>query len=103
MVVQSASLRVTPSLPVHHTRAVSGFPQEHSRPCDPRRYRALYPDLWFAFLRAHFRDPVEVAYFFGVDAKTGKDWWEGVSRSQGWAVAYAIENIPTAAAFLRAA
>ena len=27
----------------------------------------------------------------------------GVTRSQGWAVAYAVETIPTAAAFLRAA
>jgi hypothetical protein len=70
---------------------------------DPRRYRALYPDKWQAFLHAHFRDAVHVAYFFGVSERTGRDWWEGVTASQGWAVAYAIEAIPTAAAYLRAA
>lgn len=76
-------------------------PSRASVPCDPRRYRALYPDLWFQFIRAHFSDAVHVAFTFGVDAKTGRDWWEGHTRSQGWAVAWAIEHIPAARAYLR--
>jgi hypothetical protein len=70
---------------------------------DPRRYRSLYPDKWHGFLHAHFRDVMHVAYSFGVSERTARDWWEGVSTSQGWAVAYAIENIPGAAEHLRAA
>lgn len=103
MVVPFAVPSSPPALPAKVNAAASGFPPEFSRPCDPRRYRALYPDRWFAFLRAHFRDAVEVSYFFGVDPKTGKDWWQGISRSQGWAVAYAIDTIPTAREYLRAA
>lgn len=76
-------------------------PSRESVPYDPRRYRALYADLWFRFIRGHFRDAVEVAFVFGVDAKTGRDWWEGHTRSQGWAVAWAIEHIPAARAYLR--
>jgi hypothetical protein len=70
---------------------------------DPRRYRSLYPDKWHGFLHAHFRDAMHVAYSFGVSERSARDWWEGVSTSQGWAVAYAIENIPGAAEHLRAA
>ena len=88
-------------LPGNHGMTGAGKPAGHSP--DPRRYRALYPDLWHSFLRAHFRDHLHVAYWFGVSERTGRDWWEGITTSQGWAVAYAIETIPTAAAYLRAA
>ena len=88
-------------LPRHDGTAGAGKPAGHSP--DPRRYRALYPDLWHNFLHAHFRDHLHVAYSFGVSERTGRDWWEGVTTSQGWAVAYAVENIPGAAEFLRAA
>lgn len=91
----------SPSL-LHNLNApLAGTPSGHSP--DPRRYRALYPNLWHKFLHAHFRDHLHVAYSFGVSERTGRDWWEGVTTSQGWAVAYAIESIPTAAQYLRAA
>lgn len=98
-----SSLGASPSLPEQIGTRAWGFPPEFSRPCDPRRYRALYPDMWFRFLRAHFQDATAVAYFFGVDSKTAREWWEGITRSQGWAVSYAIESIPTAREYLRAA
>ncbi len=91
----------SPSADPMPTTAISGKPAGNSP--DPRRYRALYPDRWHNFLHAHFRDAQQVGYFFGVSERTARDWWEGVTRSQGWAVAYAIETIPTAAQFLRAA
>jgi hypothetical protein len=85
----------------------AGLPAEFSpafaRPFDPRRFRALYPGRWREFLRAHFRDPVHVAYFFSVDPKTARDWWDGLSGAQGWAVAYAVQAVPGAAGFLRVA
>ena len=101
MVVRSDVASVSPVSAVNHTAVISGKPSGHSP--DPRRFRALYPDRWFSFLHAHFRDHVQVAYFFGVSERTGRDWWEGKTGSQGWAVAYAIENVPNAVQFLRAA
>ena len=91
----------SPVLPDMVNTEISGKPSGNSP--DPRRYRALYPDRWHLFLHAHFRDAQHVAFFFGVSERTGRDWWEGVTASQGWAVAYAIETIPAAQAFLRAA
>ena len=109
MVVQSHYSSSPPSLPLKNATGGAGSPSglppgksPGSNP-DPRRYRALYPDLWCAFLHAHFRDALHVAFFFSVSERTGRDWWEGVTTSQGWAVAYAVETIPTAAAYLRAA
>ena len=73
------------------------------RAVDLHRYRALFPQRWSAFLRAHFRDPVHAAYFFNVDEKTARNWFEGVTGPQGWAVARAIAAVPTARAWLEAA
>lgn len=97
--------RLASGSPVSHAEMVNaikaGNPAGNSP--DPRRYRALYPDKWHGFLHAHFLDAQQVGYFFGVSERTARDWWEGVTRSQGWAVAYAIESIPTAREYLRAA
>lgn len=73
------------------------------RPCDPRQFRAQYPQRWQAFLRAHFMSTVHVAAFFDTDEKTARLWWEGVNAPQGWAVDFAIQSIPSAQAWLRAA
>jgi len=73
------------------------------RPCDPRRFRAVYPDRWMAFIRAHFASPVHVAVFFDVDEKTARLWWEGTNAPQGWVVDFAIQSIASAAVWLRAA
>jgi len=79
------------ALPMANT-ANPGKPSGHSP--DPHRFRALYPDRWHTFLHSHFRDHIHVAFAFGVSERTGRDWWEGKTGSQGWAVAYAAEIIP---------
>lgn len=70
------------------------------RPCDPRAFQRLYPDRWSGFLRAHFRNSVEVAVFFDVDEKTARQWIEGVTGPRGWAASYACIAIPGAASWL---
>lgn len=59
------------------------------RPFDPFRFKALFPDQWSAFLRAHHRRPEEVAVFYGVTFKTAENWWHGVNAGSGSAVALA--------------
>ena len=71
--------------------------------CDPKRFRARYPDRWRSFLRAHFMNPTHVQFFFDVDAKTAIHWWEGTHSPQAWALDFAVVTIPTAKAWLEAA
>ena len=59
------------------------------RPVDPYRFKALFPDQWAAFLRAHHRRPEEVAVFYGVTFKTAENWWHGVTAGTGASVAQA--------------
>jgi hypothetical protein len=73
------------------------------RPCDPREFRAQFPCKWQGFLRAHFQSHLHAAVFFSVEEKTARLWWEGTNAPQGWAVDYAIQSIPSAASWLRAA
>jgi hypothetical protein len=70
------------------------------RPCDPRAFQRIYPDRWHGFLKAHFRNSVEVAAFFDVDEKTARLWLEGCNAPRGWAVAYALTRLPSAAKYL---
>lgn len=70
------------------------------RPCDPRAFQRLYPDRWHEFLKAHFRNSVEVAAFFDVNEKTARLWLEGCNAPRGWAVAYAVTRLPSAAKYL---
>lgn len=70
------------------------------RPCDPRAFQRVYPDRWAAFLRANFRNALEVAVFFSVDEKTARQWIEGVTAPRGWAASFAVLAIPSAQAFL---
>ena len=85
-------------------RSPGGFPgMLAGRPCDPRRFRALYPDRWMTFLHAHFWNHTHVAVFFDVDERTARLWWEGTNAPQGWAVDFAVQSIPAAADWLRAA
>lgn len=72
------------------------------RRADPRAFQHLYPDLWHGFLKAHFRNSVEVAAFFDVTEKTARLWMEGCNAPRGWAVAYAVTRLPTAAKYLLA-
>ena len=70
------------------------------RRADPRAFQRLYPDRWHGFLKAHFRNSVEVAAFFDVTEKTARLWLEGCNAPRGWAVAYAVTRLPTAAKYL---
>lgn len=45
-----------------------------------RRFRDQAPARWQAFLHAHFSGPGEVSFFFDVDEKSGRNWWNGVGR-----------------------
>lgn len=74
-----------------------------ARRCDPHAIRRKFPAKWMGFLRAHFRDAVEVAYFFSVDAKTARLWWEGSTGPQGWAVDFAHRTFPNARQWMEAA
>ncbi|MFN7224453.1 MAG: hypothetical protein ACK4MS_10580 [Paracoccaceae bacterium] len=69
-------------------------------------YRAgvEFPDLWMAFLRGHFANPVSVAFHFGVTERAAEKWWNGVGGPRGDKVAVALRTVPGAAdALLRAA
>lgn len=71
--------------------------------CDPRAFQRIYPDRWHGFLKAHFRNSVEVAAFFDVNAKTARLWWEGSTGPQGWTVDFAHRVFPEARKWMEAA
>ncbi len=73
------------------------------RRADPMAYRRVFRDKWGDFLRANFHSPVHVAVFFDTDEKTARQWWNDVNQPSGWAVAFARECIPGAAAALKVA
>ena len=56
---------------------------------DPRAFRARFADHWSAFLRAHYRNPEQVAERFGVTFQTACNWWHGSNRPSGDVVALA--------------
>lgn len=71
---------------------------------DLHRLRVVFPDRWSAFLRGHFRDRVQVAYVFGVDERTARNWWDGVSSPRAEVALIAVSRFPAALPFfLRAA
>lgn len=64
---------------------------------DAHRFRAVFPDRWGAFLRAHFRSATEVQFFFDVSERTAYGWWAGSGgRPTGDAVALAVVAFPAA-------
>lgn len=69
-------------------------------PFDPRRFRAVFPDRWTAFLHAHHQSVEEVAYFYGVTHEAARKWWEGVGGPSGAQVAMAFTYFPADAARL---
>lgn len=73
----------------------------NGRPCDPRRLREQFPELWSGFLRANYRDSEEVAFTYGVSEKAARNWIEGRTGPQGWAVDFAILTKRTAVSYLR--
>lgn len=66
------------------------------RPIDLHRMRAVFPDRWSAFLKAHFRNSVTVAFFFSVDEKTARNWIEGTTAPRAEVILSLIERCPAA-------
>lgn len=60
-----------------------------SQPFDPWRFKAVFPDRWSAFLRANYRDAEHVAVEYGVRFQTALNWWQGLNKPSGNAVAQA--------------
>ena len=76
----------------------SGFSSgTFSRPFDLWRFRAVFPDRWSSLLQRHHRDSEEIAFFYGVDEKTARNWLEGATGPRGAHVAMAFEAYPVAA------
>ena len=69
-------------------------------PIDLMALRRCFPDRWSAFLRAHFRDHVHVAYFFGVDERTARNWWNAIGAPRGEVVLAVVARCPSAVALL---
>lgn len=53
---------------------------------DARAARACFQARWQMFLHSNWHDHVQVAAVFSVSEKTARQWWEGVTAPQGWAV-----------------
>lgn len=70
------------------------------RPVDLDRFRTVFPDRWAAFLKAHFRDSVAVAYFFGVNEKTARLWMDGVTAPRAEVVLALAERAPAVIPYL---
>lgn len=76
--------------------AEPAFGEFPGRPVDLHRARCLMPGLWSEVVRANFRRPVDVAYFFDCDERTARNWWEGVSAPRAEVVILAAARIPGA-------
>ena len=70
------------------------------RPINLRHYRAVFPDRWAAFLKAHFGNSVTVAFFFDVDEKTARNWLEGVTAPRAEVVLALAERAPSVIPYL---
>ncbi|WP_131802325.1 hypothetical protein [Yoonia tamlensis] len=54
--------------------------------------------MWRAFLHAHYRNQIEVAYCYGVTEKAAEKWWLGIGGPNGAKVAIAYQTHPAGAA-----
>lgn len=68
--------------------------KSHNNVFEPHRFRAVFPDRWTSFLRAHHRSVEEVAVFYGVTFQTAWNWWQGSNRPSGDKVALAAITHP---------
>lgn len=73
-----------------------GIGEFPGRQFDMDGLRRVFRDRWAAFLKAHFRNSVEVAFFFGTDERTARQWLEGVNAPSGPFVARAVDKFPAA-------
>jgi hypothetical protein len=56
--------------------------------------RRKTPGRWSEFIRAHFADPVAVAYFFNVDEKSARNWWNGRNEPRLSAFSAMLQHMP---------
>jgi hypothetical protein len=64
------------------------------RPADPLAIMRVFPDRWMAFLRAHYRSHIEVAFVYNVSERAARKWWEGVGGARGDKVVIAAVTQP---------
>ena len=69
-------------------------------PVDLNRFRAVFPDRWQAFIKAHFRDIRHVQFSLGVSEKTARDYWAGTTSPRAEVALYAVATHPGALAEL---
>lgn len=76
-------LQVKPRMSVGESGNVLSvqFPDAHAARC-------AFAARWTRFLHDNWRNHVQVAAVFSVSEKTARQWWEGVTAPQGWAVDY---------------
>ncbi len=89
--------RASPGAPASPGVSTGQFP---GVPVDLDRLRRVLPDRWSAFLRAHFRDRIHVAFIFGVDERTARNWWDGVGSPRAEVVLLTISQCPDALPYL---
>jgi hypothetical protein len=87
----------------HCTAAPEASSEKFFRPFDMHGYRRKFPDLWAAFLTAHFRDAQHVAFIFSVTERTAQNWLHGIGSPRPEFVMQAVKNIPGAAMMLEVA
>jgi len=87
----------------HDTEMHEASSEKFFRPFDMHGYRRKFPDLWAAFLTAHFRDAQHVAFMFGVTERTAQNWLHGIGSPRPEFVMQAVKHIPSARAMLEAA
>ncbi len=69
-------------------------------PFAPYLVQRDFPDLWQAYVRAHFASIADVALAFGVTERAARRWWDGAGP-RGAFVAMALRLHPASApAFL---
>jgi len=87
---------------------VSGLRSSHlaharlvaARRAGPVQCYAQFPNRWRDFLHAFFLNAREVAGFFQISEKAADKWWAGIGGPQGAKLAYALEQVPGARAWL---
>lgn len=70
------------------------------KPIDLAHYRHTLPERWAAYLRANFSGSVSVAFFFGVDDKTARNWMEETTAPRAEVILAMAERDPSVIRFL---
>ena len=101
--VESSSSPVLPNLDSASAPVESRNNFHGEIPVDLNRFRAVFPDRWQAFIKAHFRDIRHVQFALGVSEKTARDYWAGTTSPRAEVALYACATHPGALNELMAA